>query len=173
MPDRERATNADRNFILQQGLEAPEPASCVRFSSALRFQPRVIGLIVLAGTLSRSPAVFAALAGLLWWCAFVPRLNPFDFAYNRTLGSRPGAPALGEVPMPRRFAQGLAAALATASAATMATGNWIAALAIQGVLILAVAALVFRQFCVGSFIYHVVRGRVAFAIGTLPWRRRG
>ena len=35
----------------------------------------------------------------------------------------------------------------------------------------AVAALVFGRFCLGSFVYHVVRGRITFAVETLPWRR--
>ena len=57
---RDGSTNADINFILQQGFEAPEPAHAARFASALLFQPRIVGLIVVAGALSRSPAVFAA-----------------------------------------------------------------------------------------------------------------
>jgi hypothetical protein len=171
MPEIDVTTNADRNFILQQGLEAPELLSCTRVSSALLFQPRLVGLILVAGTISQSPAVFAILAALLWWCAVLPRLNPFDFAYNRTLGLRSNAPALGQAPMPRRFAQGMAATFATVSAATMGSGFWIAAWVLQALFFLAVAALIFGRFCLGSFIYHLVRGRVTFAIGTLPWGR--
>jgi uncharacterized protein DUF4395 len=164
-------TSADRNFILQQGLEAPEPMSCTRMSSALLFQPRLVGLILVVGMITQSSAVFAILAALLWWCALLPRLNPFEFAYNHTVGRRSGAPALGQSPMPRRFAQGMAAAFATACAATMASGFWIAAWVLQALFILAVAALVFGRFCLGSFIYHLTHGRVSFAMGTLPWRR--
>lgn len=171
MREADVATNADRNFILQQGLEAPELMSCARTSSALLFQPRLVGLILVVGTITQSPAVFAVLAALLWWCALLPRLNPFEFVYNQTLGRRAGAPPLGQAPMPRRFAQGMAATFATACAATMASGFWIAAWVLQALFLLAVAALAFGRFCLGSFIYHLVRGRVAFAMGTLPWRR--
>jgi hypothetical protein len=171
MHEHRSANSADRNFILQQGLEPPVLDSPARMSSALRFQPRLIGLVLLAGTISQSPAVFASLAGLLWWSAVVPRINPFDIAYNSTLGLRSGAPTLRPAPMPRRFAQGMAATLATASAATMATGIWTAAWALQSVLLLAVAALIFARFCLGSFVYHLLRGRVSFALATLPWRR--
>lgn len=164
-------TNADRNFILQQGLEAPEPASCTRLSSALLFQPRVIGVILLAGTISQSRAVFAGLAALLWWCALVPRLNPFDAVYNGTLGSRPNAPKLGPAPSPRRFAQGMAATFATAIAATIATKFRIAAWVLQALFLAAVAALALGRFCLGSFVYHLVRGRTRFAVDTLPWNR--
>ena len=163
--------NADRNFILQQGLDAPEPTSCGLLSSALRVQPRVVGLILVVGTISQSHAVFAVLGALLWWSALLPRLNPFELAYKHTLGRRPNAPALGPAPPPRRFAQGMAAAFATAIAATMASGFWKTAWVLQASFLLAVAALVFGRFCLGSFVFHLVRGRVAFAVATLPWRR--
>ena len=162
---------ANRNFILQQGLQAPEPTSCTRLSSALLFQPRLVGVILVAGTISQSPVLFATLAALLWWCALLPRLNPFDVAYNRTLGLRSNAPRLGPAPTPRRFAQGMAAAFATAIAATIASELRIAAWVLQAIFLVAVAALVFGRFCLGSFVYHIVRGRVRFAIDTLPWSR--
>ncbi len=171
MPEIDATTNADRNFIVQQGLDAPAPTSCSRLSSALRFQGRIVDVILVAGTLSQSPAVFAILAALLWWCALLPRLNPFDFAYNHTLGRRSGAPALLQAPVPRRFAQGMAATFATAIAATMALGWWIAAWLLQAFFLLAVSALILGRLCLGSFLYHLVSGRVTFAIGTLPWRR--
>ena len=166
-----RTTNADRNFILQQGFEAPEVSSVGRVASALLFQPRVVGLILVAGTISQSPAVFVVLAALLWCGALWPRLNPFDFAYRRTLGRRSGAAALAPPPMPRRFAATLAGTIAMASAATMVSGFWVAAWALQAFFLLAVAALILGRFCLGSFVYHLLRGGLIFAIGTLPWRR--
>ena len=79
-----------RNFILQQGLQEPPAASCPLQYSALLFQPRLVGLIVLVAVIFQEPRVFLALAGVLWWCALVPRLNPFDALYNVTLARRPG-----------------------------------------------------------------------------------
>jgi hypothetical protein len=166
------ATNADRNFVLQQGLEASEPASCSRLSSALLFQPRIVGVILVAGAISRSAVVFAFLAALLWWCALLPRLNPFDAVYNLTLGSRPNAPKLGPAPTPRRFAQGMAATFATAIAAAIAWELRITAWVLEALFLVAVAALAIGRFCLGSFVYHLVRGRVRFAVDTLPWSRR-
>jgi hypothetical protein len=166
----EAPTTADRNFILQQGYESPAGVSCMRLSSALRFQPRAVGLIAAVGTIEQSPAVFAALAALLGAGALWPRWNPFDFVYNQTLGLRAGAPALGPAPMPRRFAQGLAATFCIAIIACLTSGHSIAAWAIQAALLLAVVALVVGRFCFGSFVYHLIRGRLTFALRTLPWR---
>jgi len=165
------AANANRNFILQQGLEVPEPERVPRLVSALLFQPRLIGVIVLAGTIARSPAVFAVLAAMLWLGTVMPGLNPFDALFNHTLGLRPGAVRLGRAPAPRRFAQGMAAAFATGAALTLASGLQAAAWGFQALLILGVVAVVVRRFCLASFLYHVWRGRVRFAVDTLPWRR--
>jgi Domain of unknown function (DUF4395) len=165
------SAGADRNFVLQQGLEAPDATSCGRLSSALLFQARVIGLVLMTGAILRSPILFAALGVLLWWCSLLPRLNPFDFAYNHTLGLRAGAPTLGRAPAPRRFAQGMAGTFALGTAACMAAGFWIAAWVLLAIFLLAVAALVLGRFCLGSFVYHLARGHAAFAVDTLPWGR--
>lgn len=75
-------SGADRNFILQQGFPEPSSASCPFQYSALLFQPRVVGLVVLLGVILQEPVVFLALAAILWWSAAVPSLNPFDALYN-------------------------------------------------------------------------------------------
>jgi len=46
-----------------------------------------------------------------------------------------------------------------------------AAWTLEGLLILALAALILGKFCLGSYIFHLLRGDVAFANRTLPWAR--
>ena len=164
---------SERNFILQQGLEEPEPQAIHGRFSALLFQPWLIGLAVLAGILLQSPAVFLVLWALLWWSALLPRLNPFDALYNGTLGSRPGATRLGPAPAPRRFAQGMAGTFALAIGALLRM-NWLpAAYVLEVFLAAAIIALLFGRFCLGSFIYHLLHGKTEFAMKTLPWGRHG
>jgi len=160
-----------RNFILQQGLEEPPAASCSLQYSALLFQPRLTGVIVLAGIVLQEPRVFLALAGVLWWCALVPRLNPFEALYNVTLARRPGGIALAPAPGPRRFAQGMAGTFALAIGVSLALGWRTTAFVLEGLLVAALAALIFGGFCLGSFIFHLLRGRAVFARRTLPWAR--
>jgi hypothetical protein len=171
MPDVKAAADADRNFVLQQGLETPAGMECSRVSSALLFQPRLVGLTALVGTIWQLPAIFGALALALWWSSLLPRLNPFEFIYNRTLGRTAGATRLGPAPAPRRFAQGMAATFATAICVAMVAEFRLAAYVLQGLLLIAVSALVFGRFCLGSFVYHLLRGRLEFAVRTLPWGR--
>jgi hypothetical protein len=130
-----------------------------------------VGVVVVAGVIMQSPAVFAVLAAVLWWGALVPRLNLFDLIYNVTLGQRAGASRLGPAPVPRRFAQGMAGTFAAAIAASLAAELWILAWVLEALFVVAVVALVFGRFCLGSFVYHLLHGRAGFAMKTLPWGR--
>jgi hypothetical protein len=161
-------SKAKRNFILQQGLRAPMEKNCALQYSALQFQPRLVGLTIVVGAVLQAPFVFFALAAVLWWSMLVPRFNPFDALYNRTVARRSGI-ALASAPSPRRFAQLLAGSFALAIGVSLSLGLHTTAWALEGVLIAAVAALVFGGFCFGSFVFHLLCGRVEFARRTLPW----
>lgn len=159
-----------RNFILQQGLDAPVRESCpVRFS-ALMFQPRLVGLVVLLAVVLQSSAIFLVLSAVLWWNVLLPRSNPFDAVYNRTLGARPGAVPLSPAPAPRRFAQGMAGSFMLAAGLLLLFGMGTAAIVVQSLLLVALAALIFGRFCLGSFLYYLFRGDTEYAVKTLPWK---
>lgn len=160
--------DAKRNFILQQGLCEPATGTCPLQYSALLFQPRLVGLCVVVAAILQAPPLFFALAAVLWWSALFPRLNPFDALYNGTLARRSGT-FLTSAPAPRRFAQFLAGSFALAIGVALALGWRMAALALEGFFIVAVVALVFGGFCLGSFVFHLLCGRADFAKRTLPW----
>ena len=160
--------DAKRNFILQQGLCEPAAGTCPLQYSALLFQPRLVGLSVVVAAILQAPLLFFALAVVLWWSALAPRLNPFDALYNWTLARRSGT-TLTSAPAPRRFAQFLAGSFALAIGVSLALGWRVVALVLEGFLIVAIGALVFGGFCLGSFVFHLLRGRGDFAKRTLPW----
>ncbi len=170
MADELKSPDSRRNFILQQGLDAPGPEGCPARFSALMFQPRVLGSVVLLAVILQSPAIFLALSGILWWNALLPRLNPFDAIYNRTTGARPGAVRLGPAPPPRRFAQGMAGSFALGIGTTLLLHAGTAAILLQVLLLAALSLLIFARFCLGSFLYYLLRGRSEFATATLPWK---
>ena len=160
-----------RNFILQQGFENPAPATCAVQYSALQFQPRIIFFWVLAATVFQSAAAFTVLAAVVWWNALFPRLNLFEVVYNRTFGRKPGGFQVGPAPAPRRTAQFMAGAFAVACALLISFGYGTAAYVVEAIFLAAVVALVLGAFCMGSFVYHVLRGEWTFARQTLPWAR--
>ena len=170
MADASKNPESARNFILQQGLDAPAQVSCPARFSSLMFQPRVVGSVLLLAVVLQSPAIFLVLSGVLWWNVVLPRLNPFDAIYNRTLGTGPGAVRLEPAPPPRRFAQGMAGSFALGIGLLLLLRPGTAALVLQVLLFAALSALVFGRFCLGSFLYYILRGETGFAIATLPWK---
>jgi hypothetical protein len=163
------AESVKRNFIVQQGFEEPPVAVCTQQYSALHFQPRTVLVWVLAGIVLQSAPVFYALGAVLWWSALLPKLNPFDAAYNWTLGRRAGAFRLTPAPAPRRTSQAMAGGFALASGLLIHFGLSTAAYVVEGMFLAAVLALTVGGFCVGSFVHHLLGGRGEFACKTLPW----
>ena len=162
---------AKRHFVRQQGLGDLPPASCVDQYSALMFQPRLLAVLVLLAILLQSAALFLVLAGILWWNVLAAPRNPFDAVYNRAIAGPRNLPSLPPAPAPRRFAQGMAGTLLGGAGLALLAGwprlSWI----LQGVVAIALAALVFGRFCLGSYLYHLLRGKAGFANRTLPWSR--
>jgi hypothetical protein len=159
------------NFVRQQGFETPTAPTCDLQYPALMFQPRVVGVIVLAGVILQSPPLFLALSAVLWWSALVPQLNPFDALYTLLVATRRRRPPLPAAPGPRRFAQALAASFALLIGVSLLSGWHTTARILEAVFTVAVAALVFGAFCLGSYAFHVLVGHAGFANRTLPWSR--
>ncbi|MBN1358939.1 MAG: DUF4395 domain-containing protein [Sedimentisphaerales bacterium] len=163
------AAFARGNFVRQQGFPETQEHDCAAHYSALMFQPRVVGIIVLVGLVFQTWPVFLALAAVLWWNVLVPALNPFDLFFNRFLAGRKGLPRLTPAPAPRRFAQGMAGTFMLAVGAFLLLGWQTAAWGVEALLVVALSALVLGRFCLGSYIFHLLRGRTVFANRTLPW----
>jgi hypothetical protein len=159
------------NFVKQQGFEDASVRSCDFQYPALMFQPRLIGVLVLAGVLLQSAPLFLTLSAVLWWNALMPKLNPFDGLYNRLVACRKGLPPLTAAPAPRRFAQGMAATFMLLIGVSLRTGWYTLAWVLTALLLVALGALIFGAFCLGSFVYHLLTGNSAFARRTLPWAR--
>jgi hypothetical protein len=159
------------HFVEQQGFGRMEDAACERQFSALMFQPRAIGVLVLAGLITQSAGLFLALAAVLLWNVVAPKWNLFDALYNVLIARPRGLPRLGPAPAPRRFAQGMSAAFMLGIGVSLLGGRVALAWIFEGFLVVALLSLLVGRFCLGSYIYHLVAGHKAFANQTLPWRK--
>jgi hypothetical protein len=164
-------SDAHLNFVKQQGFTSATAGTCGLQFPALMFQPRVIGLVVVAGIVLQSAWLFLALSAVLWWSAALPRLNPFEALYNQFVARRRGRPLLTPAPPPRRFAQAMAATFALAIAGALFAGRSILAWTFEAILLCALIALILGAFCLGSFTFHMLTGNRAFARRTMPWAR--
>ena len=154
----------------QQGFGEEPSDACDMHFSGLYFQPRIVFPLVLLGILLQSAPIFLALSAVLWWNVLVPELNPFEQAYNHFVARPRSTPFLGPAPGPRRFAQAMAAAFTLAAGACLLQGWTVASWVFQGFLVVAFSALLFGKLCMGAWVFHVLRGEVAFANSTLPWK---
>ena len=159
------------NFIEQQGYLKADAASCTSQYSALMFQPWIVGLGAAVALVTQSAWLFLSLSTVLFWSALVPRWNPFEALYNALVTDPREGPPLGPAPAPRRFAQGMAAAFMLGIGLCLLSGRPVWAWLLEGLLVAALALLLFGRFCVGSYLYHVITGNRAFANRTLPWKR--
>jgi hypothetical protein len=116
-----------------------------------------------------SVGLHLAMSALLWWNTLAPALNPFELAYNRWVARPSGRLALVPAPGPRRMAQGMAAALNLGAGLALLYGLMPLAWTLQAILVAAFSALLFGRFCLGAYVYHLLKGRVHFANSTLPW----
>lgn len=158
-----------RNFMRQQGFVEEADSVCDMHFSGLYFQPRIMGPLVIVGIILQSQTFFFFLSAILWWNVAFPRWNPFETAYNRFIAAPRGKPRLSPAPPPRTFAQGMAASFMLLAGVSLAAGWMTVAYVLEAFLVIAFAALLFGKFCLGAYIYHLLRGKVAFANSTLPW----
>lgn len=163
------ARSAVQNFMKQQGFAPDAPERLLSHFRGLQFQPTIVGSLMLVGIVTQSAPLFLTLSAVLWLNALVPRWNPFEAAYNRFVARPRGRAELKPAPMPRRFAQGMAAAFALVAGGALLQGWNAVAYAAEGFIAVAFSALLFGKFCLGAYVYHLLKGNVAFANGTCPW----
>jgi hypothetical protein len=168
---------AVHNFMRQQGFTEEPKDACDMHFEGLYFQPRIVFPAILAATLLQLASVPAAaglhlaISAVLWWNTLVPALNPFEEAYNRWVARPKALAPLVPAPGPRRMAQGMAAAFNLGAGLALLYGPRPLAWVLQGLLVVAFSALLFGRFCLGAYVFHLLKGRVAFANSTLPWAR--
>ena len=162
---------AVKNFMKQQGFVEEADPVCDMHFSGLYFQPRIMGSLVVVAIILQSPVFFFVLSAILWWNVAFPRWNPFEMFYNRAIAAPRGKPALAPAPAPRAFAQGMAASFMLLAGIALSVSWIVVAWILEAFLVIAFAALLFGKFCLGAYIYHLLRGKISFANSTLPWAR--
>src|SRR5687768_6260955 len=153
--------------MAQQGFPAEPADACDMRFEGLYFQPRIVFPLVLVAVLLQSAVLFLLISVVLWWNVLVPARNPFELAYNRWVAAPRGRLALGPAPAPRRFAQAVAAVFTLASGLTLLAGWHVTSWVVQAMLVTAFSLLLFGKFCLGAYVFHVLRGEAAFANRTL------
>jgi hypothetical protein len=149
-------------FICQQGFALPNANP--HLYSALMLQPRIIGALVIAGTIFQSRELFLMLSAVLAWSTLAPRQSLFDAIYNYAVAAPRRLPPLPAAPAPRRFAQAAASALSLAVGLALLGQAAILAWILEAGFIIAIASAVIRRFCVPAHLYFVIRRKLAASL---------
>lgn len=143
-----------------------------------RITAALVVLLSVATLLTGSGGGLAVIAVGFWLrVLFGPRISPFGILSVKVL-----TPALGRKRLvpgpPKRFAQGIGAALSTTAAILFATGLAPAAWVLLGLLIVAASLEAFAGFCLGCAIFGLLQRRglipadVCEACNNVSFRRR-
>jgi len=65
----------------------------------------------------------------------------------------------------------MAAVLTAGAGLSLLGGTLVLARVFEALLIVAFVALLFGRWCLGAYVFHVLRGQRHFANATLPWAR--
>jgi hypothetical protein len=163
------ATTAEQRFMQQQGFGQEEPGKLHAHFRALLLQPAIVGPTMVIAIILQSRVLFFLLAVVLVWNVAFPQLNPFERFYDWAIGRPKGQARLEPAPGPRRFAQGMAAIFMLAAGLALSFGWRTTAYVFEVFLVVAFTALLGGKFCLGAYIYHLLRGRADFAHATCPW----
>jgi hypothetical protein len=165
------------NFMRQQGFSEEPAGACDMHFEGLYYQPRRVFPIILVAialqlvSVPLAAALFFLISAVLWWNTLLPALNPFELAYNRRVAAPRGLPSLVPAPGPRRFAQAMAAAMTLGTGLALPSGRTTLVGVLESLLVVAFSLLLFGKFCLGAYVFHLLKGRIAFANSTLPWAR--
>jgi len=65
----------------------------------------------------------------------------------------------------------MAAAFLLGAGLSLLAGLTVLAWVFEAFLVVAFSALLFGKFCMGAYVFHLLRGEAGFANSTLPWVR--
>lgn len=153
-------TETVRERIEAQGFCGLDDRTYAQINYPLRLSPLLCMLWAAIGTALASAPILWALVPFAILGAVLPG-HPFDVLYNHGLRYIFGTPQLPRYPTRRRFACALAAVMLTAAAWGFQAGMPLIGYIFGWSLVAAAFVNVSTGFCVPSFIYRLVSGRMA------------
>jgi hypothetical protein len=158
-------------FMQQQGFPQEKEEATNSHFNALLFQPIIVGTAILIAIITQSSTIYFVVSFLLWINTIFPKANPFERLYDFTIGKFRGQQKLDPAPPPRRFMQGMAASLTLISGLTILANLTLVSYIAQAFIAVAFSLLLFGKFCMGAYIFHILKGNAKFANQTCPWSK--
>ncbi len=141
----------------KQGFGYLDAAARSRYLLPLRFTPAVATVLIGVALAFQSYVGLGVMALVALSGALFPRGMVFDVAWNLLFRHLWHGPTLPPTPAPRRFSYAVSAALLAGSALALANDAPVLGFALAGVVALGGAVLTTSLWCLGSWLYRVVR----------------
>jgi hypothetical protein len=147
-------TEATRSGLILQGFACDTDPRVAAAARSLRFTPALSTLCIITGTALRAPTV-------LWSFAIISGIGAagwhvFDALFNTLVRRWVHAARLPPNPAPRRFAMAVAAVWSAGAGGLMTIGSGWVGVAAGSALAVAGAIVATTQFCLGSWLYHLL-----------------
>lgn len=154
-------TESTRRLLELQGFYGIEDSELSKVDLGLRVSPVICAITVAVATISANITIFWGLLPFALAGALLPG-HPFDVVYNHGLRHWIRGPRLPRYPAPRRFACLLASVFIVASALFIQSGAVVTGQLLGGALVATALVPILTGFCVPSFIYRLVTGKLTF-----------
>ena len=142
----------------EQGFEYLDHEAKVRYALPLRFTPAVGTLLIVIGSVRRSPVWLGSAALIALSGALFPRGMVLDVVYNVGVRHLFRAPPLPPTPRPRRFSYLLSAGLLTGAAFSHLHRRPVVGFILAGLVVIGATILTTTLWCLGSWIYRLLLG---------------
>ena len=154
-----QAIETIRERIQAQGFCGLDDATCQQLNYPLRLSPAICMVWAAIGTALASPSILWALVPFAALGAILPG-HPFDLLYHYGLRYLADAPPLPRYPTRRRFACLMATVMLVATAWAFQAGMPMVGYIVGWSLVGAAFVNVSTGFCVPSFIYRLLCGKM-------------
>ena len=150
-----------RKLLEMQGFYGVADEDLAKVDFGLRVSPIICVSLAAIATYAGSAPLFWALLPFAVLGGILPG-HPFDVVYNYGLRHWIKGPRLPRYPAPRHFACVLASLFIIAAALSFQTGAVLTGQVIAGVLIVTAMVPITTGFCVPSFLYRLITGKISF-----------
>jgi hypothetical protein len=153
------STFADNN-LNGQGFGYLDQEAKYRYAWPLRFTPAVGTALIVIGLVLQSPIWLGSIALVALSGALFPRGMVIDLAYNYGVRHLFHAPPLPPTPKPRQFSYFISASSLAGAALSFAFGLPALGFVLGGMVVIGGTILTMTLWCLGSWIYRMVFGRL-------------
>ena len=144
----------------KQGFGKLDDEAKTHYMLPLRFTPGVATVLIVIGLVLQSPIWLGSMALVALSGALLPSGMFIDLIYNLGVRHLFGAPPLPPTPKPRQFSYLLSATLLAGSSLSFYFGLSVLGFILGGTVVIGAAVLTTTLWCLGSWWYRLIFGRV-------------